>query len=1103
MPTQLRFLRGMLYNYNATGGLGQFTKLMYEFWGYCVNGTSALQTPGGFADSMTINYTISAASNASPIQITTTTTHGLTTGQQVIISGVTGNLAANGTFQITVNNTTQFTLNSTTGNGAYTGGGIVNTTAFSNSVNFTEGTPVLAVGSDGYTSAQVSNTYSGDAFFTSTVNNPFSGAASSLTINGASNNQTTIAAGSNGQTLPQATINVASTVVASTTIAAASNNVTLPQTTINVASTVGFPTAGFIFVTTPAGVQQVNYTGITATTFTGCSGGIGTMSTGNTVNVTFPTAGTINVTTSAGLQTVNYTGITATTLTGCTGGTGTMSTGGLCYMPIQISTTAANAYANLGSPVISGVLGNTTANGTWIVTVPSYNISNTFSIGTNIAFQSNGSNLPQGTINSSTTAPFTTTTAVQTLPQATINVAATNTASTTIAAGSNGAALPQATINVASTTGFPTSGTINVTTSAGVQTVTYTGVGATTFTGCSGGTGTMSTGGAVDNVGFFNAFPTTGTVWIVTTTGTQRVTYTGVTATTLTGCSGGTGNTSVGGSTFTSFSPAGNYTSITAGSNGQILPQGTINVASTTGFPTVGWVYVTTTTGFQVVNYTGVTATSFTGCTGGTGTMATGNAVVTAYAPTGSINVTTTIGTNVVAYTGTTPTTFTGCTGGTGTMATGNSIQSSIFATVTAPTTLTTGESVIVSGVTGNVFANGSWAITLINSTNMALNGSLANGAYTGGGTLTDRSNFILNNSRPNGTYAGSGTSTTANMTGKILTMWKPNSGTSEDSLYIISAVISPNTIKISLNTGGTPDPTTLHPSLTERSNINYRVVDCGAAGATGANNDYFIMQFNPALVGINPGQANSQVRLLISSSSGMVTTLAPGGNWNGLTFPVTGNPQIDAANASNTTNGIFNGGPANTVAVTMSADPCFITMHYKDINSADGSSYWHVEVPVRLYPQAADTNPMVCLNRGGVFSGTVFTISNGAGNDFGRGFFMKGTDNVPRHHYSLGKSLVGDGSPVFGNTLSDLRIAFNTVRGTVLASDCVLSLPAVTNQFALGRCRLRTIKFTSLALPLYHRFGVPNGNQYLNIRQGVAIIWDNTILPTNLFFIL
>src|SRR5574338_284514 len=69
--------------------------------------------------------TVSNATFASPIQITTATAHGYTTGQLVVISGVNGNTVANGVFTITVVNGTQFTLNGTTGNAVYTGGGFV------------------------------------------------------------------------------------------------------------------------------------------------------------------------------------------------------------------------------------------------------------------------------------------------------------------------------------------------------------------------------------------------------------------------------------------------------------------------------------------------------------------------------------------------------------------------------------------------------------------------------------------------------------------------------------------------------------------------------------------------------------------------------------------------------------------------------------------------------------------------------------------------------------------------------------------------------------------------------------------------------------------
>jgi hypothetical protein len=70
----------------------------------------------------------------------------------------------------------------------------------------------------------------------------------------------------------------------STVIAAGSNGAALPQATINVNSTVGYNAAGgTITVATSGGTQTVTYTGLTATSFTGCSGGTGTMSTGGVV----------------------------------------------------------------------------------------------------------------------------------------------------------------------------------------------------------------------------------------------------------------------------------------------------------------------------------------------------------------------------------------------------------------------------------------------------------------------------------------------------------------------------------------------------------------------------------------------------------------------------------------------------------------------------------------------------------------------------------------------------------------------------------------------------------------------------------------------------
>jgi len=66
---------------------------------------------------------ISAASNTSPIQITTGVPHNLVTDDYVYITSVSGNLGANGFWKITRVNDVSFTLNNSVGTGAWTSGG--------------------------------------------------------------------------------------------------------------------------------------------------------------------------------------------------------------------------------------------------------------------------------------------------------------------------------------------------------------------------------------------------------------------------------------------------------------------------------------------------------------------------------------------------------------------------------------------------------------------------------------------------------------------------------------------------------------------------------------------------------------------------------------------------------------------------------------------------------------------------------------------------------------------------------------------------------------------------------------------------------------------
>ena len=75
-------------------------------------------------DRTDLTNTVAAATNTTPILITSSTSSRLSSGDQVVISGVTGNTAANGTWFIVMGNAANtFTLDGSEGNGGYTGGG--------------------------------------------------------------------------------------------------------------------------------------------------------------------------------------------------------------------------------------------------------------------------------------------------------------------------------------------------------------------------------------------------------------------------------------------------------------------------------------------------------------------------------------------------------------------------------------------------------------------------------------------------------------------------------------------------------------------------------------------------------------------------------------------------------------------------------------------------------------------------------------------------------------------------------------------------------------------------------------------------------------------
>lgn len=270
---------------------------------------------------------------------------------------------------------------------------------------------------------------------------------------------------------------VSTTLISPTTsISILSDGQTLPQPIVNVMTTTGFATSGTFDVISTIGTQTITYTGITPTSFTGCSGGTGIINAGAAVTIPqllpqgviyvrttagFASSGTVSVQTTFGMQIVMYTGVTANAFTGCTGGVGTIIAGGIVTSPGQ-------NWINYG-------------NGVYGVYFPATIIS---TLG--IFFYT-----------------------VQPSPIV---------LTTSITSPSNGQSLPQSIINVSSTSGFPATGTLIIQTSSLYpQTVNYTGTTSTTFTGCTGGTGILSTGGLVSLSIATNTFTPVNNEGLVTT----------------------------------------------------------------------------------------------------------------------------------------------------------------------------------------------------------------------------------------------------------------------------------------------------------------------------------------------------------------------------------------------------------------------------------------------------------------------------------------------------------------------------------------------------------------------------------------------------------
>jgi hypothetical protein len=426
--------------------------------------------------------------------------------------------------------------------------------------------------------------------------------------------------------------------------------------------------------------------------------------------------------------------------------------------------------------------------------------------------------------------------------------------------------------------------------------------------------------------------------------------------------------------------------------------------------------------------------------------------------------------------------------------------------------------------------------------------------------------------------FSSPGASFTPSMAGRIIAIWVPGSNSSEDSLYLISRVVSSTQLVININTGGTPNPTTKHPSMTARTGVFYRILDMetGAASLqTAAGNGNF-MVFQTDASSINPGQANSQIQItqigidsvallgggisgtgtwagnsfVLSTATnatpivcttptphnfstgqtinitGALVNTAANGSWvvtvvNATQFSLVGSVGNGAytANSGTIWNGFQNDGyqcifsynpntnqgyTAGATALTLIGDKTMLIAHIReqDVFQFNAHSSFYFEIPTRLYPQNADLHPVAFLGETGN-TGRLDTQQTTS--SYGGGWIMRthpSDSTTARSYRALVKAFRGDGTPdVFGRNLTDYKIGFNTVEGTIPQSDVILCLPGITNQYSLARVKLRSVKFTGTHVPQFHRIGL-NG-EFLQITQfsGLCWPWDNTIHLSKILF--
>lgn len=347
-------------------------------------------------------------------------------------------------------------------------------------------------------------------------------------------------------------------------------------------------------------------------------------------------------------------------------------------------------------------------------------------------------------------------------------------------------------------------------------------------------------------------------------------------------------------------------------------------------------------------------------------------------------------------------------------------------------------------------------------------------------------------------TFDSAGASFTNGMVGKYLVVWDSTTPGQEDGIYKITSRLSATQITVNVLNGGSPHPVTLRPRFTSRSSLKYRIVDVEAVAALPgwAVDQYFVMQMTPSIS--NPGQANSQVQWLVSSSSNGLSggrfSGSPAGTWNGSAFT-----DGTAAVTTTSNSGLWanDSGSSTAGVISMWGDKDGLVAWFK-FNGATSASYCHLEAPIRLASQAQDPNPLAIANEG-VCTLYLSSVGNGYNN-----FHMAGTDGVIRRHTMMVKCMSGEGigenSRPTGtiNFFGDSRIAVSPPYNKTFLSRILLGQTgSPSSQYNLARAFIRYARVCPNQIPPWTKLG--SSGEFFHIQNGICFPWDDATLGTNM----